>query len=594
MPWEALLTLVVVSGMVVILAREMAPPAFAVLGADLLLMLTGVISDKDALAGFGNAATLTVAALYVLAGAVRKTGALQPLVDKALSGGRTPQRSLVRLLLPVSGASAFLNNTPIVAVVVAQVANWANRSDQPPSRYLMPIAYGVSFGGMITLIGTSSNVAVSGVLESQGMPAMGMFEITPIGLPVAIVGVLALIALSPRLLADRRSARQEFTERAREFLVSMRVHPGGPLDGVTVEAGGLRHLQGVYLAEIDRGDQLVAPVAPTETLFGGDRLTFVGRADQVRDLHLIPGLVSAAHKHLAGFEEGAGHTFFEAVVSPISALVGKTLKEVGFRAHYQAVVVGLHRAGERVGGKLGEVPLRPGDTLMLLSDPEFAGRWRDTGEFLLVASLGGALQPPTRHAIIVGVVTLAVVVIAGTGLLPMLQVALLAALALVAFRVLTVREARDAIDLDVIAMIAASFGVAAAIEQSGLAGLIGAGIVETFSRVGAPGILLGVVVAEILLTQVITNTAAAVLLFPIAVATAASAGIDPRPFVLCLTVAASAAFATPIGYQTNLMIYGPGGYRFSDYVRLGIPLLVITAAAIVGAAVMWWGPTLGG
>ncbi|MBW3630656.1 MAG: SLC13 family permease, partial [Gemmatimonadetes bacterium] len=481
------------------------------------------------------------------------------------------------------------------AVVVAQVSNWANRRSQPPSRYLMPITFGVSLGGMITLIGTSSNVAVSGVMEAQGMRPMAIFEITAIGLPVAIVGILALIALSPRLLADRKSARQEFTERAREFLVSMRVQPGGPLDGLSVEAGGLRHLQGVYLAEIDRGGQLLAPVAPTEVIFGGDRLTFVGRADLVRDLHLIPGLVSAAHKHLLGFqEEGAGHTFFEAVVSPISALSGQTLKEVGFRAHYQAVVVGLHRAGERVTGKLGEISLRPGDTLMLLSDSDFADRWRDTGEFLLVAPLGGALQPPTRHAVIVGLITLAVVVIAGTGLLPMLQVALLAALALVAARVLTVREARDAIDLDVIAMIAASFGVAAAIEQSGLAGWVGGGIVETFRVAGPPGILLGVVIAEVLLTQVITNTAAAVLLFPIAAATAASAGLDPRPFILCLTVAASAAFATPIGYQTNLMIYGPGGYRFADYVRLGVPLAIITSLAIVGAAVAWWGPGLTG
>jgi di/tricarboxylate transporter len=410
---------------------------------------------------------------------------------------------------------------------------------------------------------------------------------------VAIVGVIALMLLSPRLLADRRSARQAFTERAREFLVSMRVAPGGALDGATVETGGLRQLQGVYLAEIDRAGQLIAPVAPTEILVGGDRLTFVGRADMVRDLHRMPGLVSAAHKHLLGFEEnGAGHTFFEAVVSPISPLAGKTLKEAGFRGHYQAVVVALHRAGERVSGKLGEIDLRPGDTLMLLSDPDFAERWRDNGDFLLIAPLGGTLQPPTRHAIIVALITLGVVVVAGTGLLPMLQAALLAALALVLVGVLTAREARDAIDLDVIAMIAASFGVAAAIEQSGLARLVGAGIVETFSSLGAPGILFGVVLAEVLLTQVVTNTAAAVLLFPIAVATATSASLDPRPFVLCLTIAASAAFVTPIGYQTNLMIYGPGGYRFSDYVRLGVPLAIITTLAIIGAAVAWWGPGL--
>ena len=588
-----MVTLVVVVLMVLVLARELAPPAFAVIGADFFLMLVGVVDSDAALAGFGNPAPLTVAALYVLARAVEKNGTLQPVIDRALGGGSSTRASLARLLLPTAGASAFLNNTPIVAVVAPQISEWANRSGRPPSRFLMPITFGISLGGMITLIGTSSNVAVSGLMEEAGMGAMRMFEITAVGLPVAVIGAVALVLLSPRLLADRRSARQQFTEGGREFSVSMRVEPRGLLDGVTVQAGGLRHLQGVFLAEIERDGQVIAPVAPTEVLRGGDRLGFVGRADLVRDLHRKPGLVSAAQEHLLGVgEPRRGHTFFEAVVSATSPVAGRTLKEVGFRGHYQAAVVALHRAGEPVTGKLGEITLRPGDTLMLLSDPDFAERWRDSRDFLVIAPLGGGLPAPGKHGLVVALVTLGVVVVAGTGLLPMLQAALLAAIALVVLGVLTPGEARDAIDIDVIAMIAASFGVSAAIEQSGLAGLLASGIVGIFQPAGAAGILLGVVVAVVLLTQIITNTAAAVLLFPIAIASANGAGVDPRPFVLCLAVASSAAFATPIGYQTNLMIYGPGGYRFADYLKLGIPLALVTTAAIVAAAMGWWGAGL--
>jgi di/tricarboxylate transporter len=269
------------------------------------------------------------------------------------------------------------------------------------------------------------------------------------------------------------------------------------------------------------------------------------------------------------------------VVSGTSPLVGRTLKEVGFRSRYQAAVVAIHRAGERVHAKLGDVPLRAGDTLVLLSDPGFRSRWRDRSDFLLVSRMGGSPPIRSRKAWLVGAITVAVVVLAGAGLMPILNAALLGALAIVLTGVLTPGEARSAVDLDVILLIASSFGVGAAIEASGLAAIFATGMIQAFDGWGPVGLLFGVTLATTLFTELITNNAAAVLIFPIAAATAAAAGLDVRPFAVAVMFGASASFLTPIGYQTNTMVYGRGGYRFGDYARLGLPLTLIMLAAVV-------------
>ncbi|MGH7544816.1 MAG: SLC13 family permease, partial [Gemmatimonadota bacterium] len=337
------------------------------------------------------------------------------------------------------------------------------------------------------------------------------------------------------------------------------------------------------LVEVERAGEPVAPVAPTTVLRGGDRLSFVGRADLVRDLQATRGLESAERKHLDAFDT-ARHTFFEAVVGAASPLVGKTLRDVEFRGRYGGAVVAIHRAGQRVAAKLGAVRLKHGDTLLVLADPRFRDRWYDRRDFLLVSRLGGSPPVSTRQAWIVGAVALGIVLVAGTGLLPVLHASLVAAIALVALGVLTPGQARDAVDLDVVILIAAAFGLAAAIAGSGLADALAGGLVSLFDDFGGVAALLAVVVATIALTELITNNAAAALVFPIAIAAALHMGMDPRPFAIAIAVAASASFLTPIGYQTNTMVYGPGGYRFGDYVRLGAPLTVAVVLAIALAA----------
>ncbi len=586
---QDLLTLGVVVFTVLALARDWVAPALAVLGADVLLMTFRVTSPEQAFAGFSNAAPMTVGALFVLARAIEKTGTLQPLVERALGHRDRGRLALLRLLAPVTGASAVLNNTPIVAVLAPQVSEWAERRGLSPSRYLMPLSFATILGGTITLIGTSTNLVVSGLLTSHGMKPIGMFELTPVGLPVALAGLAVMVGISAIVLPERKAARQLFAQDVREFVVNTVVEHGGALDGVTVGDGGLRHLQGVFLVQVERGDQVIAPVAPTVALMGGDRLTFAGRVDLVRDLQRTKGLRNTEQEHaLSLANDRPGHTFFEAVISGASPLNGQTLKEARFRSRYQAAVLAIHRAGARVNEKLGAVPLKAGDTLLLLSDREFDKRWRDRNDFLLVSHLGGDVPPGSRKAAFVGLLTVAVVVIAGLGLLPIVHVALVAAFLLIVTGILTPDEARSAINLDVLVVIAASFGVGAAIEHSGLAALAAGRLVHGFSAWGPTGLLLAVVLATVALNEVITNNATAALLFPVVLAMTSQLTLNPRPYFIGMTVAASASFLTPIGYQTNTMVYGLGGYRFGDYARLGAPLTAIVIAAIVIVIPFLW------
>ena len=580
MTLAAWLTIIVITVTLALLMTERTPPALAVLGGVVALLALGVLSPADALAGFSNPAPFSVAALYVVARAVEKTGAIQPFLRSTLDGVTSPRRALARLLLPVAGSSAFLNNTPIVAMIVPQVSAWAQRTGQAPSGFLMPVSFAAILGGVVTAIGTSTNLIASGLMESHGMAPMEMFEISLVGGAVAISGVAYLVLFAPRLLPQRGTPRDALESAAREFVVEMEVVPGGPLDGAQVEAGGLRSLQGVFLAEVRRETDVIAPARPDMIIRGGDVLVFVGRADLVLDLRNKPGLRSAEHKHAQAFH-AAGHTYFDAVVGPSSPLVGSTLRETEFRSRYQAAVLGIHRSGAPIRAKLGAVRLHVGDMLLVLSDEGFRERWRDRPDFLLIAHRGGLAPASTRQAWVVGAVLAAVVLGNALGLFEILQATMVGALVLVATRVLTMSEARRAIDTDVIILIAASFGLGRALEVTGLATTVAHGIMAPFDALGPSGALLGLLIATIALTELITNNAAVVLMFPVAMVVAATHGLDPRAASLAIAIAASASFLTPIGYQTNTMVFGPGGYRFGDYIRLGLPLTLLLIVVLI-------------
>ncbi len=587
MAWEAWLTLAVVAATVVVLARERLSPPFAVLGAVVILLVAGVIDAGQAFAGFSNPAPITVAALYVLAAATEVTGALEGIVERLAGHGRGGRRRLARLTLPTAAASAFLNNTTIVAMIAPRIAVWSRRSGEPASRYLMPLSFAAVLGGLMTLMGSSTNIVVSGLLIETGQPPLGFFEIGRVGLPAAVAGLAVIVLLAPRLVPPRRTPGEQIAG-AREFTVEMVVDPGSPLIGKAVADAGLRNLEGVFLVQIERNGRVIAPVGPEELLSEGDRLTFAGNVGRVLDLQGLPGLASAEEPHFTIGGEGSGPQLFEAVVAPGSALAGATLKEIGFRGRYGAAVIAIHRAGSRIPAKLGQVTLHPGDVLLVLADTGFRGRWHDQHDFLVVSPVDGRIPPQRSKAPIVGLVGAGLVTSVTLGAIDILQASLLAAIALVATRVLTPRQARESVDLNVIVLIAASFGLGAAMLQSGLAATTGRLLVDGFGRYGDLGILLGVLLATTVLTELVTNNAAAILMFPIAMATASGAGLAPRPFAIAVALGASASFLTPIGYQTNTMVYGMGGYRFTDFTRAGSPLtLIMLAVGLLVIPLAW-------
>jgi di/tricarboxylate transporter len=586
-PIDAWITLAVVVAVLVTLVRGRVAPAVVVFGGAVAVLVAGVVEPEEAFSGFSNPAPITVAALYVLAAGIEKTGALTPVMQSTLGERGFYRLPLIRTLVPTVGASAFLNNTPIVAMLIPQVSAWAQRRGVAVSKLLMPVSFAAILGGLLTVIGTSTNLVVSGQMGSFGLREIGFFEIGRLGLPIAAVGLVAVVALAPRLLPDRRSVRTEMEEEGRRFAVEMLVEPDGPMDGKTVTEANLRHLSGLFLASIDRGDTTIAPVRPETVLRGGNRLHFVGSVERVVDLQEMPGLRSAELEHVLDLKDPSVR-YFEAVVGTRSPLVGRTLSDAGFRSAYQAAVVGIHRSGQLVEGRLGTTPIRVGDTLILVSDPGFKERWRDRADFLLVAELDGTPPVATARAWLPLGLLLGVVVLAATDVVPILEGALVAALLLVVTRVLSPLEARRAIDIEVIVVIASAFGLAAAMETSGLAETVAGGLVDTFGGLGAYGVLLGLVLATLVLTELVTNNAAALLMLPIAIQAAGPAGLDPRGAAIAVAVAASASFLSPIGYQTNMMVYGPGGYRFSDYARLGWVLSVVVVVTVVLLAPTLW------
>ena len=585
MSWEAWFTLAVITVAVLVLTRDLISPAVTFMGAVVILLVADVLNPAEAFQGFANPAPITVAALYVLARAVERSGALHPSVTVTLGAGRNVRMALARLTVPVAAASAFLNNTPIIAMLAPQVEEWADQRGDSASRYLMPLSFAAILGGMTTLIGTSTNLVVSGLLQAEGQDPFTMFELTRIALPIALVALVLNVMLAPNLLPDRIPPRQEARVGGRSFSVRMIVEPGGPLDGMAVSDVQATLPETARIVYFERGGEGAGQIAPDKVLLGGDFLTLIGDPDAVLDLHEVSGLASSQQPHLPYEFRSARHAYFEAVIASESRLVGRSLADVRFLARYQATVVAIHRAGEPVRGGLAQEPLKRGDTLLVISDRGFGDRWRDRNDFLLVSRFGATSPEPTAKAGIVVGIRAVIVLGAGLGVLPILHLSLLGALALVGFGILTPNQAKDAIDFDVIVVIGAAFGLAAAVEGSGL-GLAAAGLVaDALGGFGPQAAMAGIVISTIALSSIITNNAAAALVLPIAISTAADFGIDARAAAVAVALSASASFMTPIAYQTNLMVYGPGGYRFGDYARLGTPLTLVVLVALIAATV---------
>ena len=585
MSWQGWLSLAVVVGATFAMAREKLGPDLVMFCALAVLVVTGVIEPAQATRGFSETAVITIGVLFVCADAMRETGALRLVSRLVFGNAQTPTAALLRLTLPTAFLSAFMNNTPIVAMFIPMVRSFALRIGVAPSKLLIPLAYAAMFGGTWTLIGTSPNLVVSSQLERAGLASLGMLEIAWIGIPSTIVGLIYLLTIGQRLLPSHADLLESVAEESREYLVEVALVKNSPLVGSTIEDAGLRGLRGLFLAELRRADgSVVRPVAPEDVLETGDHLVFTGDASQVGGLlSSVPGLVAVEDVELQ--ERG----LFEVVISHRSNLVGRTVREVDFRRRFDAAMLAIHRAGERIEGRIGDIVVLPGDTMMLSASPGFRRTFRNSASFYLVSELPA--ETPVRYdKANLTLITLAGLVIAPTVFgVPMLVSAMAALfLLLVVFRAISVRGARSSIHWTVLLLIGSAFGVASALESSGAAAALGHTLVNVTAPFGPRATLAAVYVAGVVFASFISNAAAAALLFPVAITAAHAGGHDPRPFALALAMAASAGFSTPIGCQPNLLVYGPGGYRYLDFTRVGLPLnLLLGTVAVVGIPWLW-------
>jgi di/tricarboxylate transporter len=597
MGWEAFYCLAVVALVFWGLMKNYAPDAL-LLGAVVLVTLAGIVTPREALVGFSNAGMLTVGALFVVAAALRETGALDVAGSWVLGGADSERGVLLRMAPSITGMSAFLNNTPIVAMFIPIVTSWCRKHRVEPSRLLIPLSYLAILGGTCTLIGTSTNLVIDGLMRetsasnpalSESLHPMRFFELGYVGVPYAIIGIAYLLLVSHRLLPSRKGFVEKLTESSREYLVNMRVQPDCRLDGQSVQEARLRQLPGLFLVEISREGEAISPVPPDQILRANDILTFTGVIGTIVDLERIPGLVAVpADKTEASAAARRARTMCEAVVSPTSPVIGISIRDADFRARYNAVVIAVHRGGERLAGKVGDIALCPGDTLLLQTGPHFARANRNNPDFLLVGGLDDAR--PVRHdraMVSLGLLMLLVVLMV-SGVVGIVVAAFLIAGLMVLTRCISVADARRSVDWQTLITIAAAFGLSKALVNSGLVPAVGRVFVELTRTLGPYGVLAAVYLMTSLFTEVITNNAAAALVFPFAVAISGDIGANPRPFVMAVAFAASASFMTPLGYQTNLMVYGPGGYRVGDFVRIGLPLnLILLACATILIPVVW-------
>lgn len=568
--WHAWVTLgVVIFVLGSLILTHLAADIVLVAGVTILIM-TGVLNSQTAFAGMANEGMLTVGVLYIVACALDATGATNWVINKFLRHPKTTNGAIIRLAFPVSFMSAWLNNTPVVAMFLPAVNGWARRNRIAPSKLMIPLSYAAVLGGGCTLIGTSTNLVVHGLLKQSGKPGMNMFDVTWVGLPCMLLGIGFIIAVQKWLLPDRRRIIDE-TGDPREYTVEMRVDPAGPLVGQTIERAGLRHLPKTFVAEINRSGRIIPAVSPKEKLHANDQLVFVGIVDSVVDLQKIRGLIPATNQVFKLDGPRSDRCLIEAVVSPRCPLIGQTIRDGHFRSVYNAVVVAVARSGERVNMKIGDIVLQPGDTLLLEALPTFVEQQRNSRHFYLVSQVENS--QPVRHekALIALFIMLAMVVSASVGWLSMIEAGMLAAGGMILTRCCTSQMARRSVDWSILVAIAASLAIGQAIQTTGLADVLATGLTKISSG-HAWWSLVVIYGLALILTELITNNAAAILVFPIAIQTAAQLNVNYMPYVIAIALAASLGFATPLGYQTHLMVYGPGGYRFSDFIKIGVPL----------------------
>ena len=547
-----------------------------------LLMVIGLFRDafpnlEEGLSGFSNEATVTIAAMFVLSAGLMKTGAISWVSQKlARLGGDSEMRSFIILMVTVAFVSAFINNAAAVAVFIPITIKACRQFNISPSRMLMPLSLISIMGGTCTLIGTSANILASSLTRNLGLEEFGMFELSKLGLIFFAVGLLYLIFVARRLLPDRAGAK-DLREKYRlgKYITLVVVNRRCSLIGKTPEECDLASTYDVTILKIIRGDEEIWTGLRDKQILEGDQLLVRGSIDHIMEMNAMEGLtIRSEDKYSEEYLQDEKGVLAEAVIAPSSSLVGMTLKDANFRHKYGVFALAIQRQGESIREKVGKVALQAGDTLLLQGRPGFVDIFSGNPDFLMLNELEVSKLRTERAFLALGIIT-SVVLLAAFGIMPILVSALVGVLVMVLSGCINVQEAYDAIDWFVIFLLAGVIPLGVVMEKTGTADFLANGIVQVSESLGPVAVVSVFYLIATIFAAIMSHNAAIILLIPIGAASAHEMGLEPRAFIMAITFAAASSLATPFGYHTNLMVYGPGGYKFADYMKIGIPLNVI-------------------
>lgn len=598
MTLQAIVVVIGLLVMVAVLATDKMRPGMMFFSLVTLFMLAGVITPREAVAGFSNKGMITVAILFLVSEGVRQSGALRNVVRKLLPTRKaTVPKALARMLPSIAVISAFLNNTAVVVIFAPMIKKWAEMMNLPSTKFLIPLSYATIVGGVCTLIGTSTNLVVHGMMLDEGLAGFSMFELGKVGIFLALAGIIYLIAVSNWLLPGNRKSTQE---AFKEYYYDVAITPGSPFIGVPVVNGVLDGLPQMEVRCVKRNGTFIKLGGNYPfVLEMNDQLILAGKSGSVPFLLNVEGLEMCCLQH-------ADPQFVKTAVKQVEAVLGsrfpglnKTLGEFDFYRHYGAVVMSVCRNGERITVDLDHLVLQEGDNLVLLTDGSFIPTWGQSTVFLLLSDVGDFNAPERRRSKRWFAVGLLIFMIAGatfgehipsTGGIryDMFFFAAVTAVLMVWTKLLPSKQYTKYISWDILITIACAFAVSRAMLNSGVADVVAKGIIEVSIQYGPVAILAAIYLITNLFTELLTNNAAAALTFPIALAVSNRLGVDPQPFCVAICMAASASFSTPIGYQTNLIVQSVGGYKFTDFARIGLPLNLITFLLSITLIPLFW------
>lgn len=596
---QGVYVLILIVGMIAILIKDRMRPGMTLFTIVILMMASGVIDSQEALSGFSNRGMITVGLLYLVSEGVSRSGALNRIAALMLPQKKGSMSNMLsRMLIPVSALSAFLNNTPIVIIFAPMFKRWAEIMNVPSKKILIPLSYATILGGMCTVIGTTTNLVVDGMMISETGYGMPLFEIGKVGFPIAIVGLLYIIFASRYLLPGNPKQTANHTDIPKEYYYDVTVHPGSKFIGKKICNGQLEHLNDMRVTSLICQNKVIAADSKELVISENDKLVLAGTSKGLNRLMMTADLsLNCLHNCDDSFRDAATKQV-EAVLAPRFPGIGKTLGEFDFYRHYGAIVMSLHRNGERITQGLNKIKLTEGDNLVLLTDDTFMQAWGESSVFYLLSETGEIKKPaPSRKRTIALLLTGIMILGAAVGdkinlpwnfKIDMLSMAALTAIIMAWSNIFPAKKYTKFISWDVMITIACAFAISKGMINSGMAGFIAEHTIGAVYHLGPHAVLAVLFLITCLFTEVITNNAAAALAFPIALEASKQLGVEPLPFFVTICMAASASFLTPIGYQTNLIVQGIGNYKFSDYLKVGLPLsLIVFIMSVILIPFIW-------